>query len=501
MENKMKQMLNNLDEEKLKYVFGIKEQYNQKLITLQQAQTKLQEKIKELRPAEIAYIEQTLKQLDPNECQKEDIQNMLQLFDNIFIDSHLELPTDHPISRYIQENKELEKIMLEMEDLIQYPIIKNQWYALYDKLLQVKIHYTRKQNQLYSILEQKGFDRPTTTMWTLDDFIYNEIKENLQLLEVDQNQFIQNQKTIVADIRDLIKKEETILYPTSLELISEQEFENMKIGDSEIGYAWIQVEHTPNKAQNPENNFQNDLMALLNKYQINNNSELDVATGKLTLEQINLIFKNMPIDLSYVDENEIVKFYTDTKHRVFPRSQNVIGRDVKNCHPQKSVHIVKEIIDKFRSGEQNTAEFWINNNEKFIYIAYFAIRDENNKFRGILEMMQDATHIRNLQGSRTLLTWENENQTEQSKIEIEANNSATPINIINKDTKIIDLFNQYPNLKDQLIKIYPKMKILNSPLAKIMLPKATISHLSERLEIPIETIINQITELTKNIKS
>lgn len=500
MENSMKNYLKNLDEEKLKYVFEIKEQYNQKQITLAEAQTKLKNNVKNLRPAEIAYIEQTLKQLDPNECQKEDIQNMLQLFDGIFINSHLDLKEDHPISRYKQENKELEKIMLEIEDLIQYPIIKNQWYALYDKLLKIKIHYARKQNQLYSILEQKGFDRPTTTMWTLDDFIYNEIKDTLKLLETDEQQFIKNQSIIVADIRDLIKKEETILYPTSLDLISEQEFEEMKLGDNEIGYAWIEVESSKIKPENSTQNFQSELMTLLQKYQINNDSELNVATGKLSLEQINLIFKNMPIDLSYVDENEIVKFYTDTKHRIFPRSQNVIGRDVKNCHPQKSVHIVKEIIEKFRNGEQSKAEFWINNNDTFIYIAYFAIRDENNKFRGILEMMQDVTHIRNLEGSRTLLTWENENQESATTKE---NNDSTPINIseINHTTKLLHLFNQYPELKTQLIKLHPKMKVLNTPLARIMLPKATISDMSQRLEIPIEIIINEITNIIKNIKS
>ena len=99
-------------------------------------------------------------------------------------------------------------------------------------------------------------------------------------------------------------------------------------------------------------------------------------------------------DLSYVDENELVKFYSDTPHRIFPRSANVIGREVKNCHPAKSVHVVEEIVEKFRSGEQSQAEFWINKPGLFIYVIYTAVRDENGKFRGVLEMMQDCTHIR-----------------------------------------------------------------------------------------------------------
>ena len=101
----------------------------------------------------------------------------------------------------------------------------------------------------------------------------------------------------------------------------------------------------------------------------------------------------------------IVKFYFDTEHRVFPRSKNVIGRDVKNCHPKASVHVVKEILDRFRSGEKDTAEFWINKENFFVYIKYVAVRDDAGNFRGVLEMMQDALHIRSLEGSRTLLTW------------------------------------------------------------------------------------------------
>ena len=128
----------------------------------------------------------------------------------------------------------------------------------------------------------------------------------------------------------------------------------MKSGDREIGFAYIKdnLKEAPKNVSSSLNNnkgFAGELQHLLEKYGYSTGSkELDVATGKLTLEQINLIFKNMPVDLSYVDENEIVKFYTDTKHRIFPRSKNVIGRDVKNCHSRKSVHIVEEIVEKWR---------------------------------------------------------------------------------------------------------------------------------------------------------
>ena len=209
----------------------------------------------------------------------------------------------------------------------------------------------------------------------------------------------------------------------------------------------------------------------------------------------------MPVDLSYVDENEIVRFYTDTKHRVFPRSKNVIGRDVKNCHPKKSVHIVEEIIEKFRSGEQNEAEFWINKPEIFIYIKYVAVRDEDGKFRGILEMMQDCTHIRALTGSQTLLTWSNnEHGVEEEKPEpVEENAVSTSSSTINpesitKETKLKDLLDADPNLKQYLFTISDKFRALDTPLARIMLPKATVEKMSERTGIALDEIISKLKQ-------
>ena len=222
----------------------------------------------------------------------------------------------------------------------------------------------------------------------------------------------------------------------------------------------------------------------------------------MTLEQINLVYQHMPVDLSYVDENEIVRFYTDTKHRVFPRSKNVIGRDVKNCHPKKSVHIVEEIIEKFRNGEQNEAEFWINKPEIFIYIKYVAVRDEDGKFRGILEMMQDCTHIRALTGSQTLLTWSNQehgNVEEEQPAPVEEKPVATSSSKIDPEsitpeTKLKDLLDADPNLKQYLFTISDKFRALDTPLARIMLPKATVEKMSERTGVALDEIIAKLKQ-------
>ena len=541
----MRENFQNIDGKKLEIVHEIKSAYDEGKISLEEARKALKDRVQHLAPYEIAIIEQEMVEETEDECIKEDIQAMLEVFQDVLVTKESSLPENHPISCYRRENAKMKELLLSVEDLVQYPLIKNQWLELYEELLKFKIHLSRKQNQLYPVLEKKGFTRPTTTMWTLDDFIRDEIAEcyNL-LLEDKEEEFIGKQAELVADVRDLMDKEENILYPTSLEMINEEEFRYMAEGDQEIGFAYITVDKEKSGNQNsasPSANtsplaglssapgFAEELAGLLGKYGFNNKEEkLNVTTGQLTLEQINLIYQHMPVDLSYVDENELVCFYTDTKHRVFPRSKNVIGRDVKNCHPKASVHIVEEIIKKFRSGEQDKAEFWINKPDLFIYIIYYAVRDENGKFRGVLEMMQDCTHIRSLQGSQTLLTWEQQEKGESTRtsegegngesagtldtkgnrentenLETEGNRDNTgtlgagKLTEITEDTLLKDILEADPNVKTLLFRLSDRFKALNTPIARIMMPKATVKIMSERAEVDLDTLLRELREYFK----
>ncbi len=511
MENKMTDYIKDADMDKLKIVVEVERKYRHGELSLEEAKAELKKHVKVLTPRDVALAEQELKAYEEEQCRKEDIQQMLILFEDILIKDAPELPETHPIAYYYQENQELRKICLEIEDLVQYPVIKNQWLDIYDRLSEIKIHLSRKQNQLYPLLEQKGFDRPTTTMWTLDNFVRDEIAEARELLDSEEEEaFIDMQATVVADIRDLIRKEEEVLYPTSLEMLSKKELEDLKFGDQEIGFSWIRVEPEKlSQKESPERaeGFGAQLSELLQKYGYfaGANQELDVTTGKLTLEQINLIYQHLPIDISFVDENEIVKFYSDTDHRIFPRSKNVIGREVTNCHPRASVHIVKEIVEKFRSGEQDHAEFWINKPGVFIYIYYTAVRDGNGNFKGVLEMMQDCSHIRELQDSRTLLTWENEEQAEEKQQhnpepELQTETTEKEDIVLQEDTKLSDLLKVYPWLKKELPKISENFKMLNTPLGRVMATKATIKIMSERGEVELETLIRKLKELIESHK-
>ena len=552
MEN-MRNNLPEIDMEKLQIVLDTKERYLDGKLTLDEARAILRERVKTLRPYEIALAEQELKTFDEDECRKEDIQQMMELFQDVLDRSRPDLPEDHPIMCYLRENDEMRRLLKQVEELAQYPVIKNQWLELYDELHKFRLHLSRKQNQLYSILERKGFDRPTTTMWLLDDFIRDEIRDARRLLEEDKDdEFIAMQPTVVADVLDLMQKEETVLYPTSLAMIRPAEFEEMKSGDREIGFAWIRVGKEAPKADTPKETvpataaagFANELASLLGKYGFGGGSTpgalLEVATGQMTLEQINLVYKHMPVDFSYVDENEIVRFYTDTDHRVFPRSKNVIGRDVKNCHPRTSVHLVEEIVEKFRRGEQNEVDFWINKPGLFIYIYYVAVRDEEGRFRGVLEMMQDCTRIRSLEGSRTLLSWDKSNKaaskhgddkpsettptppvpaveeeseyascscmkgsshapaapevtsaTEEKTASCGCSGHSADVEIT-ASTRLKDLLEHHPWLKGALAEINPAFKMLSSPLARIMIPKATVGMMSERSGMDLQSLIDAI---------
>lgn len=526
---------------RLEKMIEIKDGYLSRQLSLKEARALLKDHIGTCTPDEFAYGEQQLKGSYTDEEITHRMDELLELFDDILIRAENTYPENHPLWVYMEEIKAGLAVIDEVDALLKAPhFIKNPWLGFYDKLAQWSRHLSRKQNQLYPALEKYGFDRPTQIMWTFDDKVRGLISESRRLLEAGkQAEFLALQPIMADAFRDLADKEQEVLLPTAYKLVSDNEFSHMSRGDHEIGFALITptpfygnattntngINSTKTDLNSPasEQNFMSELVALLGKYNVatapSAETELDVATGKLSLERINLLFKHMPVDLSYVDENELVKFYSDTKHRIFPRSANVIGREVRNCHPAKSVHLVEEIIEKFRSGEQDKAEFWINKPEAFIYILYTAVRDEQGNFKGVLEMMQDCTRIRSLEGSRTLLTWDDEvhgnastsaadatGETEavatvqetatEKKATTAANNDTITVKgiTITGDTKLFDLFDQVPGLRQHMPKINSNFAMLNTAFGKIMAKKATIAKASDRFGMNQADLIKAIAQ-------
>lgn len=566
MNHKMQAHLPQIDLDKMQAVLDIETRYVTGKITLEEGRKEVAERVGKIRPFHLAFIEQTLIEHTDEECIRENMAQKIQLFEGYMDYSRPNVPEDHPLSRYYQENEEMKRLLLAVEDLVQYPVIKNQWLELFDQLRKYPIHYSRKQNQLYPLLEQKGFDRPTTTMWTFDDMVRDNIRDAYNLLEAgNEEEFIKSCKKLIFYGRDLMEKEETILYPTSYAMITAEEFEDMKEGDLEIGYAFFtpaekrvkgttvagKPTDTPASSTPEAAGFAADLQQLLSKYgySAGGSEKLDVTTGKLTLEQINLIYQHLPFDISFVDENELVCFYSDTDHRIFPRSKNVIGRQVMNCHPRKSAHVVREVIDKLRSGEQDKAEFWINKPGFFIYIIYVAVRDAEGNFRGVIEVMQDCTHIRSLEGSQTLLKWATD---EGIPTEAPTDNAAAPtaqpttdatptaeadgssVNessttstnastpdaddatdsasnneglqydsegqvVITPTTRLMDLLNRFPDLRNRLTEISSLFAMLRTPFGKIMVKKADVQKMSDRSGVPLDKLIAGLQRITREL--
>ena len=532
--NPLKQKLD-INNERYRIIVSIKEDYLDGKLSLEEGNRILKEKLGTCTPDEFAYAEQSLKGVYKDEEILDKMDDLLNLFDGVLVRAENEYPENHPLWVYLEEINAVEKVALEADELFkQEKFIKNPWLDVFDSLAQWRTHLSRKQNQLYPMLEEHGFDRPTRIMWTFDDGVRDAISASYALLREDKyEEFLASVPETLEKLRDLNSKELEVLLPTSYKLLSDEEFVRMSKNDHEIGYAIIDPPglyvvpgindsaahlNRNNSSQNGavSNEFLNDLAGLLSKYvgpvggaAVNKDAVLDVATGKLTLEQINLLFRHLPVDLSYVDENELVKFYSDTPHRIFPRSANVIGREVKNCHPAKSIHVVEEIVEKFRSGEQSQAEFWINKPGLFIYVIYTAVRDENGKFRGVLEMMQDCTHIRELEGSRTLLTWdktdfvgntgssngEDKSLAQEAAEEVEEEPLTADADgcfHIDAKTTLSNLIKQSPDIVEYLISLNPKFEKLKTPMVKVMAKVATIKMIAERGDFDVNDLIGKI---------
>lgn len=531
--NPLQQKLD-INNDRYRIIVSVKEDYLDGKLSLEEGNRILKEKLGTCTPDEFAYAEQSLKGVYKDEEILDKMDDLLNLFDGVLVRAENNYPENHPLWAYLEEINAVEKVALEADKLLkQDKFIKNPWLGVFDSLAEWRIHLSRKQNQLYPMLEDHGFDRPTRIMWTFDDGVRDAISASYALLREDKyEEFIASVPETLEKLRDLNSKELEVLLPTSYKLLSDEEFVRMSKNDHEIGYAIINQPglyvvpgindsaaqlNANNSTQGGgvSNEFLNDLAGLLSKYvgpigggQVGKDTVLDVATGKLTLDQLNLLFRHLPVDLSYVDENELVKFYSDTPHRIFPRSANVIGREVKNCHPAKSVHVVEEIVEKFRSGEQSQAEFWINKPGLFIYVIYTAVRDENGKFRGVLEMMQDCTHIRELEGSRTLLTWDktdfvgntdnngnDKSLAQEAAEEVDEEPLTTDADgrfHIDAKTTLSNLIKQSPEVVDYLISLNPKFEKLKTPMVKVMAKVATIKMIAERGDFNVDELVGKI---------
>lgn len=296
------------------------------------------------------------------------------------------VPDGHPVQVMLKENRELEKRTAAILEAPSAPDIKEK---LAD-LRTIETHYVRKENQLFPLLEKHDITGPSKVMWGKHD----EIRALFKKAESGNPPAEETVNALILEITGMITKEEQILIPMALEVLSDEEWKQVQDGEQELGYCWI----SPPAQWAPEPGTGDSAAG-------QSSGNIDLSVGRMSPELLNLMLCHLPVELSLVDENDRVLYYSKTKERIFPRTPAVIGRKVQNCHPQSSVDVVNRILDAFRKGEKDSAEFWLKIKGADINIRYFAVRDAENRYRGCLEVTQDISHIRSLEGERRILDW------------------------------------------------------------------------------------------------
>ena len=289
----------------------------------------------------------------------------------------------------IKDKKSLDEIDAEMKKII----------SIVDHFKASESHYLREENILFSVLEKYGVTQPPKIMWMEHDRV-RDIEKNLYSLmdnkeKIEYSDFLKQFHTYAHGLAELLSshfsKENKVLYPTAMQLFSESEWKDIREQFDEVGYCCFTPERPEDKKQQ------------VKKEVAIKDGEVDLGTGKLSLEELKLLFKHLPIDITFVGKDDTVKFYSEGPDRIFVRTPSVIGRLVENCHPNKSIDRVLEIVEGFKNNTLDKAEFWLKIKGMLIFIRYFPVRNKEGEYLGVLEVTQNVTEIQKLEGEKRLL--------------------------------------------------------------------------------------------------
>lgn len=348
----------------------------------------------------------------------------------------------HPVHTLKLENQVLQSLLTDEIDGLLAKIQQGDWsyqerlIAALTDLQQIEKHYARKENLIFRYMEKYGITAPPQVMWGVDDDIRQMIKETLAYAKSEKvacNPLIEKWEKTKEEIEEMIFKEEEIMVPMTLDVFSLSDWERIAADSQDFGYAYI-AEPLPWKADQAayEREAEREPVRQLaiqraketteeiaknltpstasdsqeDHYEWEEAPQVDQVvfpTGILTLDQLVAIFENLPVDLTFVDAEDCVRFYSEGPIRIFPRTKSVIGRAVVNCHPPKSMHMVEAILTDFKAGTRAQADFWIDLKDRKIYIRYFALHDSQGQYLGCLEVTQDITDIQHITGQKRLL--------------------------------------------------------------------------------------------------
>ena len=319
-------------------------------------------------------------------------------------------PIGHPVDTFIKENLELTKTVELLESLFDLVTKSDdsslndsfsKIHSLFNNLNDVEKHYQRKENLLFPYLESYGISGPPKVMWGKHDETRKLLKNAMNAFN-SGNTISTEEAALLIDyvlkpaaqaIIDMIFKEEQILFPMCMDRLTDVEWYEIYKQSDEIGYCL----YDPIDKWTPDGISPNDILE--------STDSIRLPSGSFATNEILAILNTLPVDLTFVDKNDKVKYFSQGKNRIFNRNRAIINRDVRMCHPPTSVHIIERILNDFKSGKKDKAPFWINLHDKFILIEYYALRDENGEYLGTLEVSQDLTSARQLEGEQRLLSY------------------------------------------------------------------------------------------------
>ncbi len=323
------------------------------------------------------------------------------------------VPEGHPVDTFINENKAIQKEIDKLHHIFHKVNSKNadedatdllkEMHTIFNGLMDIDKHYIRKENLIFPYLEKNDITGPPMVMWGKDDEIRGFLKSSIELLqsqptvtreELEGFWDLMFNPTIKA-IEDMFYKEEEILFPMCLDTLTEIEWYEIYTQSDEIGYCL----YVPEKEWKPD-------ISITEQVQENQDGKIKLSTGSFTVEELESMLNSIPQDITFVDKDDKVRFFSHGKDRIFERSKAILGREVQFCHPPSSVHIVNQIVNDFKTAKQDEAVFWINMGGKLIHIAYYAVRNNKKEYLGTVEITQDITETNKIEGERRLLTYD-----------------------------------------------------------------------------------------------
>ncbi|MEE4116987.1 MAG: DUF438 domain-containing protein [Marinilabiliaceae bacterium] len=324
-----------------------------------------------------------------------------------------EVPAGHPMDVFKKENLELKKVTAKTRDLLDsvlkvpeetFDKIRNVLLSCFNDLMDVDKHYQRKEYLMFPYLEKKEITGPPKVMWGKHDEIRDQLKGCIALLKepgLSKDDLLESLDLLfypaIKALDDMVQKEEEILFPMAMDVITEEDWWNIHQQTLEFGFTL----YDPLVEWKPEG-FEKASETATSK---GGDGSIQLPSGSFTSKEIMAILNTLPVDMTFVDKDDKVKYFSQGSHRIFARSRSIINRDVRLCHPPGSVDIVEKILEDFKSGKSSHAPFWIQMKGRFILIEYYALRDENGEYLGTLEVLQDLTEARSLEGEQRILSY------------------------------------------------------------------------------------------------